>query len=330
MHTILSIGVDTELIGRVRQELSKQEFTLVELKSIRDGFEFLNINQVSLILLNNVLPGENYREFCILIRSQEKFWGMPILLIAEKAESADEKIEVLKSVIVNEYISSPVLPEEIVARINVFIELRDLQQELEAGNLLLKKLSITDDLTRLFNRRHLLERLAEELQRMKRYRYDLSCILADLDYFKKVNDRFGHLGGDALLIELADVFESNIRSIDMIGRYGGEEFLIILPHTVLERGIEVAERLRCRVRTHSFESMPGHVQTVSLGVVSFSPKDEIVIDDVIRAADEQMYLAKDGGRDRVCSRQYGAVPQCGDKNAKQGPVDGNGTPVSGQ
>lgn len=313
MRTILAIGVNKQLIDRVRRQLDPREFAIEETPSSRGGFEFLRKSAVSLILLNNVLHGESFREFCILIRSQERFSGIPVLLLAEKEETVDARIEVLKSMVVNDYIAAPFLPEEIVAKINVFMELRELQEELEARNLLLKKIAITDELTRLFNRRYLFERLAEEIARMARHQYDLACCLVDLDHFKKVNDEFGHQTGDQVLVELSRVMRASIRSIDMLGRYGGEEFLVILPYTNLEKGLVVAERLRTTVKSHRFGMVDGRVQTLSIGLVSFCAKDAVSIDDVVRSVDEQLYLAKSGGRDKVCYRKY-AAPENGGRS----------------
>ncbi|MGE5308266.1 MAG: diguanylate cyclase [Deltaproteobacteria bacterium] len=303
MRNILAIGVQKDVIDRVRDRLNKQEFSVSEVQTIQEGFDFLRKNPISLILLNNELPGASYREFCILLRSQERYSAVPILLLAQKAESLDQKIEVLKSMTVNDYIAAPFIPEEIVARINVFIEVRALQEELEASNLMLKKISITDELTRLYNRRHLFERLAEELQRMSRHGYDLCVMIVDLDHFKKVNDEFGHQAGDQVLVELAQLIRTNIRSIDLAGRYGGEEFIILLPYNTLEQGMAVAERLRVKVKTHTFTPIEGHL-TASFGLVAFSHKDRPSVDEAVRTADEQLYLAKKNGRNRVCHAVY--------------------------
>jgi two-component system, cell cycle response regulator len=315
MRTILAIGLKTDLVSSIRAGISSREFIISERATIREALEFLGKNQVSLILLNNALTGEDYREFCIIIRSQDRFSGIPVLLLAEQEESADTKIQVLKSTLVNDYISAPFLPEEIVAKFNVFIELRALQEELEANNLLLQKLAITDELTKLFNRRHLLDQLTEELERMRRSRHDLSCCLADLDFFKQINDRFGHQTGDQVLVELSTVLRTSIRSIDILGRWGGEEFLFIFPYTNLEQGLVVTERLRQKVKAHRFLGLEGGSLSLSFGLVAFPGGGRFSPDDMIKAVDEQLYVAKNNGRDRICSK---AIPPTKEPVAGEG------------
>ncbi|MGE5893270.1 MAG: GGDEF domain-containing protein, partial [bacterium] len=164
-------------------------------------------------------------------------------------------------------------------------------------------LAITDELTGLYNRRHLLARFEEEFRRAKRLNNQLGFIIIDLDHFKKVNDRFGHLAGDEVLKALAASVKESIRSYDILGRLGGEEFLVILPDTGFEETRRFAERLRTRVK-HRFDResvLPEKVPvTISLGITVIHPDDES-IGDILRRADAGLYRAKTGGRDRVGS-----------------------------
>jgi len=306
MKKILAVGLENAVLENIKKNLDVNTLTLVTVNSAQEGLILLNQQKFSMILLSNVLPDlKDYREFCLIVKSADVTSNIPIILFASTREKPDAKLEVLKSSLVSEYFILPVPVEEIMARLNIFIELRLLQEELEAKNVMLTKLAITDDLTKIFNRRHLMDRMIEEIACMKRYKYPVSCILIDIDYFKKINDTYGHLSGDAILSELASVLKKNIRSSDILSRYGGEEFLVLLPFTNKGGVTIVAERLRHFISEHKFSTDKGSLSiTLSMGAVSFSCTDTAEPEDIIRIVDEQLYKAKEGGRNRVCVISY--------------------------
>lgn len=170
-------------------------------------------------------------------------------------------------------------------------------EELLAKNEELLKLSITDNLTKLYNRVKLDKSLQDEINRSQRYNTNFSIILLDIDYFKKVNDNFGHQIGDEVLIESAQVLSKNIRNVDILGRWGGEEFLVICPETKIEDAIKVASHINAAIKLHKFTTYPNTV-TISLGVATFS-KHIKNVDDIILNADKALYQAKEEGRDKV-------------------------------
>ncbi len=164
----------------------------------------------------------------------------------------------------------------------------------------LRHLAITDSLTRVFNRRHFFALAQTELDRARRYNRDLSVILLDIDHFKNVNDSFGHLVGDQVLETLASYCKSNLRSFDVIGRYGGEEFIILLPETSLKRAAQIAERLRKQaLEIHIQTSRGTPAITISLGVAGIQPGQTATLDQLISTADQALYRAKAEGRDQV-------------------------------
>lgn len=156
--------------------------------------------------------------------------------------------------------------------------------------------ALHDRLTGLYNRGKTEDRLRQEIARSSRYGNTFSLILFDVDHFKLVNDRFGHNAGDDVLVEVAAQLSNNIRVADFIGRWGGEEFLVILPETSLESGGEVAENLRMHVAQQTFPIPDGGV-TVSAGVSAYLPGDSI--QDLVKRADAALYLAKEDGRNQV-------------------------------
>lgn len=179
-----------------------------------------------------------------------------------------------------------------------------LYEQVESDNQRLTRLANTDDLTGLFNHRHFYQRLEEEYKRAERYGSDLSLILLDLDHFKLINDTAGHPQGDAVLRELATVLHRTTRETDLLARYGGEEFAMLLPETHLAGAFQQAERLRRQIKAHYFEALLGKPLTISCGVAclpfsteSFKPPRHRQ-DALIAWADQALYTAKRGGRDR--------------------------------
>lgn len=165
----------------------------------------------------------------------------------------------------------------------------------------LENLATTDGLTRLYNRRHFVERAETEFERSQRYRRELSVLLMDADHFKVINDNYGHEMGDRVLRILAGTCRASLRQLDVIGRYGGEEFVVLLPETSAALAHETAERLREAVERLCIPGQPGDIRiTVSIGIATAGPTTESVA-ALINEADRALYAAKRGGRNRVAS-----------------------------
>ncbi len=157
-----------------------------------------------------------------------------------------------------------------------------------------------DSLTGIGTRRYFLERFSEEIHRSMRHKLNLSFLILDLDYFKQTNDRFGHLVGDVVLREVAVILKSNLREIDVIGRYGGEEFTIVLTGIDREGAFRVAGRIRENIEAAVFRAYDEVITTtVSIGISVF-PEDGLDAETLIETADKALYKAKETGRNRVC------------------------------
>ncbi len=196
-----------------------------------------------------------------------------------------------------------VLTTGIVLAIFLFFTFR-LMRRLHAAQAAIAELAVTDGLTGLSNRRHFFERFDEEIDRARRYGSNLSLLMLDIDHFKQVNDTYGHPAGDMVLAEVARLLNANIRTSDIIGRYGGEEFAILIPAMSVSEAAQAAEKLRVVIEVNdiALEGPPLNV-TISAGVADISsviedtkasPKDAL-----IRAADRALYRAKNEGRNRV-------------------------------
>jgi two-component system, cell cycle response regulator len=206
----------------------------------------------------------------------------------------------------SDFILKPIRIEELLVRIKrvlreriIIGERNRMEHALRESERRYQELSITDDLTKLHNSRYLHEELATEINRSLRYNRHISLLMLDVDDFKRYNDSFGHLEGDGVLIRLAEVIRSSLRRMDQACRYGGEEFVIILPETTGEQGYVIAERIREGFQQETFTPAPGKVVqvTVSIGVAQLQPQEDML--HFIGRADKNMYAAKAAGKDKV-------------------------------
>ncbi|MDB4349846.1 sensor domain-containing diguanylate cyclase [Omnitrophica bacterium] len=164
-----------------------------------------------------------------------------------------------------------------------------------------EEMAITDGLTKAFAKRHIMERLGEEFERSVRRNFNLSFIMVDIDYFKNYNDTYGHLVGDVVLRDIVLLLKSNTREVDLVGRFGGEEFCVILPETKKEEAFSVSKRIRDVVEKHRFKAYDESTDvTVSLGVATY-PDDCKDVDELIENSDRALYTAKSAGRNKVCT-----------------------------
>jgi diguanylate cyclase (GGDEF)-like protein len=162
-----------------------------------------------------------------------------------------------------------------------------------------RNLSIRDGLTGLYNHRHIMELVQAEFDRVDRYQDPLSLLMIDIDLFKKVNDEHGHPAGDAVLSEIATVIQGGLRTVDVVGRYGGEEFVVLLPHTPHDEAMQTAERVRTEVGKHVFNALGATLQvTISVGAATTPASGVDTAAHLVREADKALYRAKTAGRNR--------------------------------
>lgn len=174
-------------------------------------------------------------------------------------------------------------------------KVKERTKELKEKNLELHRLSITDKLTNIYNRIKLDEVMIEQLNLAERYNEKFSIMIIDIDYFKQVNDTFGHQVGDTTLIEISKILQENIRNTDTVGRWGGEEFIIICPHTDLEGIKQLANQIREKIEKHNFPVIKN--KTASFGISVYKDNDNA--EKLINRADEALYKAKENGRNKV-------------------------------
>lgn len=252
-----------------------------------------------LILLDVCLPDLDGLEVCRRLKSNSRLELVPVIFLTARTSGEDE-IDGLQAGGID-YITKPINPAVLKARIRNHLELKQSRDELV-------RLARTDGLTGLYNRRTFDDLLAREWRRLARTGEPLSVIMMDVDHFKLFNDTYGHGGGDVCLQRVARAAQSALqRPADVVARYGGEEFVALLPETKLDGAIAVAEAIRSAVIAqeipHATSTTAPHV-TLSLGVASTIPQPERDPATVVAFADQQLYAAKSGGRNRTHGSEH--------------------------
>jgi len=297
-----------------------------------------------LILLDVMMPKMDGMEVVRRLKADKNLPFIPVIMQTALDTTAN-KVEGLDAG-ADDYITKPINFAELEAKVNALLriksletELRDRKTQVEVLNDKLTRISLTDGLTEIDNRRCLEERLHEMWQHSVRLHEPIALIMCDIDKFKSVNDNYGHQAGDSVLKEVARLLKEEAREIDRVGRYGGEEFLLILQGTVLDAAVTFAERLRQKVEGHTFTYTGGTLRrTISCGVAA-SPHPRVKDQEaLLKAADEALYVAKETGRNRVVrfdgaeynahTESKGNDPSNGEKPGQQGKSGADPFPVA--
>ena len=270
-----------------------------------DALAYVEQSPPDLILLDVMMPEISGIEVARRIKANKALPFIPIIM-QTALDSTEDKVEGLEAG-ADDYITKPIDFAELKARLRSMLRIKRLQEALEERekellevNERLRFMSQTDGLTGLDNRRHLNERIEEMFQHAQRLNEPFSLVMCDLDKFKSVNDTYGHQAGDEVLKALAKILKDEAREIDRVGRYGGEEFMLLLPGTVLDAAVTFAERVRKRIEGHTFTFDGGTLQrTASFGVSGWPHPAIGDSDALVRVADDALYVAKETGRNRV-------------------------------
>ncbi len=290
---------DSRLIAHVGKTiLTKSGHEVILAQDGLAGLEAAKSEKPNLILLDLIMPVMDGYQVCEQLKEEDSTKDIPVIMLTSKAEAAD-KVRGLKMGALD-YVTKPFDEGELVARVNIQLRLKDLYEELQEKNRQLQEMANRDGLTGLYNHRYFHEQLSNDFLRARRYHESLSCVLLDIDYFKKFNDTYGHQTGDVILSTLGRLIQDSIRDSDLAARYGGEEFALILYYTDGPAAFYLAERLRRRVEDHEFREKTKTLRiTISAGISTF-PQEEIQdSNELIEGADKALYLAKEKGRNRV-------------------------------
>jgi two-component system, cell cycle response regulator len=261
-----------------------------------------------LVLLYWVLPKIKGIELCRKIRRAETQGHYTYVVLLTANDSKSDLLEGMEAG-ADDYLVKPFDPAELKARLLVGKRILGLQQELVESRESLRMAATYDGLTGLLNRREIISHLERELERGKRQASPVGIVLADLDHFKKINDSLGHLAGDAVLTEVGKRFRVDLRPYDGAGRYGGEEFLIILPGCDLTTTIRRADEIRRSVSASEIVTTAGGARvTVSMGA-TLAGLEKATVEALLNEADIALYRAKENGRDRVEAFRLGISAQ---------------------
>lgn len=272
--------------------------SILEASSVEEAKQICKVNRPDCIVLDNRLRGESglalLREFADGHRPPK----FPIVMLTGTGNE-ETAVQVMKLGAQDYLIKGRVTGDALLSSIRNAIEKVELLRQIEEQRQELLRLACTDDLTGLNNRRFFLSRLKEETTRTFRYNTPLSLLLMDVDHFKEINDRFGHPTGDVVLMRVARCIVQCLRNSDVAGRYGGEEFGVLLTNTDSAGAAAMAERLRTTIQEEEFHAAGEQFQiTCSIGVAQFQVHAQNW-DELLSVADQALYEAKHHGRNRV-------------------------------
>ncbi|MEG3437817.1 diguanylate cyclase [Pannus brasiliensis CCIBt3594] len=287
------IGHNLQLLETI---LERAKYRVVRATNGERALEQIERKAPDLILLDLMMPGMDGLQVCRILKADDRYREIPIIFLTANNESKN-LIEAFQSGAVD-YITKPFNVLELLARVKTHLELKHAKDQLQQALRELEQLVLTDPLTRVSNRRHLYQVAEMEIARTRGYNYPFSALILDIDRFKQVNDTYGHLVGDEVLQSVASIVKNTLRQEDCLARFGGEEFVVLLPHTDSSGAIAVANRIRDLIASSSIVIGGKEIAvTASIGVATFG-FDDRDLDDLLNRADEALLNAKRQGRDR--------------------------------
>jgi two-component system cell cycle response regulator len=292
---------DDSLVIRavVRRGLEDEDYQVVE---ATDGFDALarcRQRAPDVILLDIEMPGLDGYQVLAELKSDAGLKDIPVVFLTSRSGMNDVVAGLRGGA--HDYLKKPFEAAELLARVGAALHVKKLQDQLRQRNAELHRLSSTDGLTGLFNRRYLDEELARRNQDSLRHHDTLCLVLLDIDHFKRVNDTYGHPAGDLVLQAFADRIGVGLRAGDIAGRWGGEEFLAILPRTNLDGAFDVAERIRSATAATPVSVAGQDISVTVSGGCALGPAGST--GDLIRLADQCLYRAKGAGRNRIVAEE---------------------------
>jgi len=289
MEDDIILIVDDSVININILESILDKYDVIVATDGETALSILEDEEVNLILLDIVMPDMDGYEVCKRVKNSEHTKNIPIIFTTSKTD--EDSIEVAYDCGASDYVVKPFKPKELLARVRTQLKIQKMEKEL-------RLLALIDSMTKLYNRRYL-SRISEHMISLAlRHKQDLSIIMIDIDNFKEINDNYGHQIGDDVIIELSNMLMIKQRKSDVICRYGGEEFLILLPNTSLNDTEKIAENIRKNVENISIKLTSDKALkfTVSLGVSTVCIHNDKNIESSIKRADDALYYAKKNGK----------------------------------
>ena len=298
--TALVVDDSQSLRRMVGSCLERIGLNVIEAENGRQAFELIkeNLISVDLVIVDFDMPVMRGDEFIHLARQFPEVEHLPMLSLSGAGDS--HAVLRMFRAGASDYLVKPFIVEELLARVQVHLQLRRHMRRLEEMNKNLYDRAVNDALTGLRNKQYFQEAFEEMFARILRVQSDISCLFFDLDHFKRVNDTCGHAFGDYVLNTIGGLLKKMVRQGDLAARFGGEEFVVVLPYTGLDQARRFAEKLRAVVEAHQFSDQGRQCPvTISIGVSSLREDQPSSASSLLQLADQALYLAKDGGRNRV-------------------------------
>ena len=293
---VLVVQADEGARASQRALLSGAELTVADAGSGAEALERLRESPPDLVVLGRSLPDMDGLDLLPQLKgTHDQF--TPVLIASHRSATAERVLGLQKGA--DDYLPLPCDPDELLARVRALLRVKEMHDRVLSIQRELERLVVSDPLTGLYNRRYLIERLGQEMNRVDRYGGKLAFAMIDLDGFKPVNDKYGHVFGDRLLRAVASEISRSLRTPDVAARYGGDEFGVILPQTQPEGALRVCERIRKAVEQLALNAGEAPVSvTATLGVADYPAEGIATAEELVHAADEALYGAKRAGKNR--------------------------------
>jgi diguanylate cyclase (GGDEF)-like protein len=285
---------DSESILFLLKNVLSIDFEVFCVNNAKNALDIIDIS-FDIVIIDLMMPEMGGIDFIKIIKANEKLSFIPIIVLTAKHNTEDD-IAKLFELGANDYISKPFFSTELIARIKTHTRLKLITEGLMEANKKLVFSATHDDLTKVYNRHAIFNFLENDILRIKRTNENLSIIMFDIDYFKEINDTYGHLAGDNVLCRVVQIVKDTIREIDLIGRYGGDEFIIILPNTKLKRAKDIAKRILTRIEDEKYDNIDMKI-TLSIGLSEYVNGE--TLDKFIEKVDKALYEAKESGKNCI-------------------------------
>ena len=297
LPTVLIADDSDTVRALVRFELESAGYAVVEAENGEVALEQARTGVVDVVLLDVEMPVLDGHATIVQLKADPETAGLPVVFLTARSEG-DDVVEALR-LGAQDYLRKPPTTSELLARVGAALQVSQLRSELARRTQELDRMSRTDHLTGLFNRRHLDDVLQATAASSRRHSFPFTVLIVDVDHFKQVNDTAGHQAGDEVLQSVARRLSEALRTEDLVGRWGGEEFLVLAPHTDLVGGQVLADRLRADIEATAVPTSAGVLRvTVSIGGAAASEPGDGV-EALLRAADRSLYACKAAGRNRA-------------------------------
>ena len=295
---------DDKLQGKTTKGyLESSGYKVIWVEDGKSAIKTVKTRDIDLVVLDFILPDMNGNEVCRWLKLNQDTKGIPIIMLTAQSSTTDKVASL--SAGADDHLTKPYNEPELSARVYACMRTKALQDELRTKNRQLEEvlskvevLAITDPLTLLFNRRHFESVIETEFASTARYKSPASCLMIDVDHFKSVNDEYGHRTGDTVLKELSQIIKNCLRKVDTVARWGGEEFVALLPRTKKEDAFRAASRILQAIAEYKFMHIDRQV-TVSIGIASIPDPAIDTAEKLVDASDSAMYEAKEKGRNQI-------------------------------